>query len=135
MDRSLRSLVHDRAGGVCEYCRLPQSASLFAVFHMEHIIARQHRGKTEPDNLAVSCGYCNLHKGPNIAALDPESEQLVPLFHPRRDQWADHFFWDGTIVVGRTPIGRATLELLAMNDWERVELRENLRTLNEPFAG
>ncbi len=108
MDRSLRSLVQRRAGGVCEYCRLPQAASLFALFHVEHIVARQHRGKTEPDNLAIACGYCNLHKGPNIAAIDPDSGQLVPLFNPRRDRWADHFMWEGTLVVGLTPIGRAT---------------------------
>jgi len=32
-------------------------------------------------------------------------------------------------------IGRATVELLAMNDWQRVEVRENLQTLGEAFAG
>jgi len=42
--------------------------------------------------------------------------------------------WNGTIVVGRTPIGRATVVLLAINDWQRVELRENLQSLGEPFA-
>ncbi len=85
--------------------------------------------------MAIACGYCNLHKGPNIAALDPDSGQLVPLFHPRRDRWADHFMWEGTVVRGLTPVGRATVELLAMNDWERVELRENLELLGERFAG
>jgi len=134
MDSTLRSLVQVRAGGVCEYCRLPQAASQFALFHVEHIIARQHRGQTESDNLAIACGFCNLHEGPNIAALDPDSGKLVPLFHPRHDQWADHFVWNGTIVVGRTPIGRATVVLLAINDWQRVELRENLQSLGEPFA-
>jgi hypothetical protein len=84
MDDALRSLVR-RGGDVCEYCRLPQAASRFVRFHVEHIIARQHGGPTEPDNLGLSCGFCNFHKGPNIASLDPESGQLAPLFHPRRD--------------------------------------------------
>ena len=135
MDKALRSLVRHRADDVCEYCRLPQAASRFVAFHVEHIIARQHGGLTEPENLALACGFCNFHKGPNIASLDPETTQLVPLFHPRRDRWADHFGWEGTIVVGRTPVGRATVQLLAMNEWQRVELRENLQALGETFAG
>lgn len=135
MDNALRSLVRRRAGDVCEYCRLPQAASQFVSFHIEHIIARQHAGPTEPDNLALACHFCNFHKGPNIASLDPETGELVPLFHPRRDRWADHFAWEGTLIVGRTPIGRATVQLLAMNDWQRVEVRENLKTEGESFAG
>jgi hypothetical protein len=135
MENALRSLVRRRAGEVCEYCRLPQAASRIVRFHIEHIIARQHAGQTEPENLALACSYCNFHKGPNIAAIDPDSGQLVPLFNPRRDRWTDHFAWEGTLVVGRTEIGRATVDLLAMNDWQRVELRENLQSLGEQFAG
>jgi hypothetical protein len=135
MDNALRALVCRRVGDICEYCRLPQTASCIVRFHVEHIIARQHGGQTEPDNLALACSYCNFHKGPNIAGLDPESGQLVPLFHPRRDRWKDHFGWKGATIVGRTPIGRATAELLAMNDWQRTELRENLQALGQPFAG
>jgi len=135
MDDALRSLVRRRAGGVCEYCRLPQAASRFVRFHIEHIVARQHGGPTEPSNSALACSFCNFHKGPNIASLDPETGQPSPLFHPRRDRWTDHFTWEGTTIAGRTAIGRATVQLLAMNDWERVEVRENLRALGEPFAG
>ena len=59
----------------------------------------------------------------------------MPLFHPRRDRWTDHFAWESTLLVDRTAIGRATVQLLAMNDWERVEVRENLQALGEPFVG
>ena len=135
MDNALRSMVRRRAGDVCEYCRLPQAASRIVRFHVEHIIARQHGGESEPDNLALACSCCNFHKGPNIAGFDPESGQLVPLFHPRQHRWSEHFAWDGTVVVGLTPIGRATVELLAMNEWDRVEVRENLQSLGESFAG
>ena len=135
MDPALRSLVRRRAADLCEYCRLPQAASRFVRFHVEHIIARQHGGLTEPENLALACSFCNFHKGPNIAALDPQSAELVPLFHPRRHRWTEHFAWEGTMVVGRTAVGRATLQLFAINDWQRVELRDNLQRLGEPFAG
>jgi hypothetical protein len=135
IDNAMRLLIRRRAGDVCEYCRLPQASSRIIRFHVEHIIARQHGGKSEPENLALACSCCNFHKGPNIAGLDPESNQLVPLFHPRRHRWPDHFAWRGTVIVGLTPIGRATVELLAMNQWGRMELRENLQALGEPFAG
>ena len=135
MDQSLRLLVRRRAGDLCEYCRLPQASSRYVSFHTEHIIAQQHGGPTNADNLALACGYCNHHKGPNIAGLDPETGQLVPLFHPRRGQWADHFSWDDVYVVGQTAVGRTTVALLGMNNWQRVELRENLRRQGESFAG
>ena len=83
----------------------------------------------------MACGYCNRHKGPNIAGLDPETGSLVPLYHPRNDRWDDHFEWNGTMLVGRTPIGRATVFLLAVNDWQRIELRDNLESLGQPFGG
>jgi HNH endonuclease len=134
MDQALRSLVHRRAAGICEYCRLPQAASPYARFHVEHVIARQHGSPTEMSNLALACGACNFQKGPNIASLDPKTGKLVPLFHPRRDQWSEHFAWYGTTVVGLTPIGRATVQLLAMNDRTRLDIREDLQTLGEDFA-
>lgn len=135
MDSTLRSLVRHRAADICEYCRLPQQASQFVRFHIEHIIARQHGGKSEADNLALACHSCNFHKGPNIAGIDPESGALTPLFHPRRQRWNDHFVWQGTRIEGRTAIGRATATLLAMNNWQRLEMRENLLADGEPFAG
>jgi hypothetical protein len=135
MDQALRSLVRRRAGDVCEYCRLPQASSRYVRFHIEHIVALQHGGSSDGENLALACGYCNHHKGPNIAALDSETGQLVPLFHPRRDRWSEHFAWDDTVIIGQTPIGRATVQLLGMNDWQRIELRENLKALGETFAG
>lgn len=135
MDLALRALVRQRAQDCCEYCRLPQAASQFASFHVEHIIARQHGGTTEPDNLALACSFCNFHKGPNIASLDRSTGQLLPLFHPRRDVWDEHFTWRGTTIVGLTAIGCVTVELLAMNDWQRIELRDTLHLLGESFAG
>ncbi|HEY3391783.1 MAG TPA: HNH endonuclease signature motif containing protein [Lacipirellulaceae bacterium] len=134
MDQALRSLVRRRAGDICEYCRLPQALSRYVCFHTEHIVAQQHGGPSEADNLALACGYCNHHKGPNIAGLDPETGLLVPLFHPRRDQWADNFSWDDVYIVGETAVGRTTVALLKMNTWQRIELRQNLRSLGEPFA-
>jgi hypothetical protein len=54
------------------------------------------------------------------------SDALVRLFHPRLDSWEDHFEVCGALILGRTPIGRATVQLLAMNDDDRVEMRAEL---------
>ena len=67
---ALRRLVTERAGGRCEYCLMPQSASAFA-HEPDHIIPVQHGGKTEIGNLALACLRCNRHKGPNVGSFDP----------------------------------------------------------------
>jgi 5-methylcytosine-specific restriction endonuclease McrA len=52
--------VRRRALNRCEYCRLPQAASDLT-FPIDHIIARQHGGKTRADNLALSCVRWDCH--------------------------------------------------------------------------
>jgi hypothetical protein len=125
MDESLRGQVWERANGICEYCRLPSDYHPVP-FQIDHIIAEKDHGLTEVSNLALSCFWCNVHKGPNIAGIDAESRQIVPLFHPRRDRWNKHFRWDGPLLLGSTPSGRATIDVLDMNHSVRVALRESL---------
>jgi hypothetical protein len=72
------------------------------------------------------CVFCNLHKGPNIAGLDPTTRELTRLYDPRRDRWREHFAWQGPVLAGLTPIGRTTVRVLAMNDPVMVAAREVL---------
>lgn len=69
---------------------------------------------------------CNLHKGPNIAGLDPLTGQLTPLFNPRTHRWEEHFRYEGPRLIGLTPEGRTTVAVLAANRRDRVELRLTL---------
>jgi len=48
------------------------------------------------------------------------------LFHPRTDRWSDHFEWNGPYLVGKTDVGRATIDVLAINLPYRVQLRAAL---------
>jgi hypothetical protein len=127
MDESLIEGVLRRAGYACEYCLLPQSLHP-GPYEVEHVIPTQHGGRTVLSNLACSCLHCNRHKGPNLAGIDyvTSRTKLVRLFNPRRHKWAWHFRWDGPLLVGRTPIGRVTVQVLAMNDPIRVALRQEL---------
>jgi hypothetical protein len=110
----IRQFAEDR----CEYCRIPDRTVGFRqVF--DHIVARQHGGRSVFANLALCCGA-------NIAGLDPETGALLPLFNPRRDVWSDHFRWNLAILLGTTPIGRATVSVLAINLLIRVAARRAL---------
>jgi hypothetical protein len=127
MTDDLANRVRARASNRCEYCQRPQSSSRIA-FHIEHIIARQHGGKTTMGNLALSCPRCNFHKGSNIASyiIIKRKRRLVPLYNPRRHRWSKHFQWDGPRLIGLTTIGRATIHVLDMNAPEMLEAREAL---------
>ncbi len=126
MDSRVRRSIRGRAADRCEYCRLPQDA-VEITFHVEHVIARQHGGTDSLENLALACDRCNLHKGPNLTAIDPASGAVVHLFNPRRDAWDDHFWFDAAVIEGLTPTGRATARLLEMNSPRRVALRASLQ--------
>ncbi|MCC7421069.1 MAG: HNH endonuclease [Planctomycetaceae bacterium] len=114
-----------RANHCCEYCRVPSRFDLLP-FHVEHVISKKHHGRSVLSNLALSCPACNLFKAANIAGMDPESGELTRLFHPRSDGWDDHFQWNGAVLVGKTAVGRTTIDVLEMNQPERVRHRELL---------
>jgi hypothetical protein len=91
-------------------------------------------GSDDLDKLAYACGGCNGVKYDAVEALDPTTGQTAPLFHPRRDQWADHFTWnpDHTQLIGITPTGRATIARLKLSRAEVVRLRRILPFLPRP---
>ena len=125
MDATTRDLVRERAGERCEYCRLHQRNNEL-LHHVEHIVAKQHGGSDDPDNLALSCHRCNLHKGPNLTGIDPLTGKITPLFHPRRDLWSEHFVFEGVRIEGISATGRTTVQVLTLNDARRLELRQEL---------
>ena len=121
---TLREEVERRARGRCEYCH-SQARFSTQTFALEHVIPRSRGGHTVTDNLALACQGCNNHKYNRTQWADPATGRLVPLFHPRRDVRRDHFAWDESfeLMVGLTPIGRATIEALQLNRQEVVNLR------------
>jgi hypothetical protein len=94
-------------------------------FEIDHIIPQSAGGETALENLCLCCPTCNRHKAARLTAFDPDSGQEVPLFHPRRQIWEEHFAWseDKARVIGLTAVGRATVEALRMNRPQMVMLR------------
>ena len=126
-----RQQVIKRANGYCEYCRCPDSFTSDP-FSVDHIIPKVRGGKTTPGNLAYACQGCNGKKRDRVIAIDPFTYDTVLLFHPRRQQWSDHFEWneDFTLIVGLTTCGRATVDALDLNRKGIINLRRLLRNSN-----
>ncbi len=58
--------------------------------------------------------------------MDRLTGKVVRLFHPREDDWREHFEWVGAEVVGRTAVGRVTVAVLAINHPDAIAVRESL---------
>jgi hypothetical protein len=115
-DARTRRFVAERARFRCEYCLTPAGLAP-SPYSAEHILPRSKGGAAAPENLALSCQGCNGHKASRTTARDPATAKTVPLFHPRRQRWDEHFEWtaDGTRVAGKSPTGRATVMALQLN--------------------
>ena len=123
--------VAERANHRCEYCRAPARAFNFP-FDVEHIVPRVAHGDTGIENLALACHSCNAFKSVRQSSEDPETKVVVRLFHPRLDRWEDHFApsADKVLMLGRTPIGRATIVALHFNSAEQQLARSKWKRLN-----
>jgi 5-methylcytosine-specific restriction endonuclease McrA len=102
ISKALRELVSQQARQRRGYC-LTQEAIVGTSMEIDHIIPESLGGLTEEANLWLACSLCNDHKNDRIAALDPETGELVRLFDPRRQYWHEHFAWNasGEQVLGR----------------------------------
>jgi hypothetical protein len=117
--RAVIALAQER----CACCRMHQSLQ-GATFHIEHIIPHSENGTDLLENLCWACPGCNLHKANRVTAVDPFTGEQVSLFHPQQQKWSEHFQWNGTELVGLTPIARATISVLQLNSKRRQRVRE-----------
>jgi HNH endonuclease len=123
---ALRRLVAARAGGRCEYCRLHEDDTFF-IHEVDHIYAEKHAGPTVEWNLCLACADCNRQKGSDICSLDPETGEVVALYHPRRNRWIEHFrLADTGVIEPLTTHGRVTARLLRFNRLDLVADRARL---------
>lgn len=113
----LRRFVTKRAGHRCEYCRTTSRLTGMAL-EIDHILPLSRGGGSTADNLCIACRRCNAHKSYRTHLPASQSGEPIPLFNPRFDTWSDHFIWNdtGDYLLGKTPMGQATIEALRMND-------------------
>lgn len=128
VSEELRADVARRAGQRCEYCLIHEDDAGFP-HQVDHIVSRKHGGPSASDNLAYACVVCNRHKGSDVASIDPRTGEIVRLFNPRSDRWADHFQLEGVVIEAVSSIGSATARLLRLNAPERISERRLLQSL------
>jgi len=129
INEQLRAEIAHRAGWRCEYCLIHEEDSGFP-HEVDHIVSRKHGGSSASDNLAYACVICNRYKGSDVASIEPGTGEIIRLFDPRRDRWADHFRIDGTLIEPITIVGSTTARLLRLNAPERVLERRLLQSLD-----
>ena len=112
----LRRQITEDAGHRCGYC-LSDEVLTGIPLSVDHLVPIAAGGLTVRDNLWLACRPCNEFKGVQTHARDPETLEMVPLFHPRAQEWYTHFTWsaDKTYIVGLTPTGRATVATFQLN--------------------
>lgn len=122
----IKQRVRQRAKFLCEYCHTSERWQ-YVPFTVDHVLPVARGGKTELDNLALACFHCNRRKSDLVTAVDPQTNEVVPLFNPRHDKWSEHFIWsaDGLTIVPLTAAGRATVVQLALNRERIIPIRAN----------
>jgi HNH endonuclease len=127
----LRRLVSDRADHLCEYCLIHEEDTFFGC-EVDHVISEKHGGLTREANLAYACLPCNRCKGSDVASVVPQTGELIRLFNPRADRWADHLglAQDGLTILPLTDVGEATIRILRLNGNDRLLEREALRAFD-----
>jgi len=126
ISNEVRQNVQQAFNNRCVYCQSAQQYVL-GVLEIDHIIPLSAGGTTEEDNLCLSCRLCNGYKASQTSAIDPISQDSVPLFNPRTQTWDTHFEWDdsGIQINGITECGRATVTALKLNNKIALMVRQN----------
>ena len=131
ISRTLRAKVAERSNHRCEYCQVPDRCQI-GLFELDHLQPVSRGGPTSFDNLAYACPHCNDHKWAFVDGTDSVTGESVRLFNPRLDRWDEHFIRpddDSFEIHGKTPIGRATVQRLKLNNPVFVAVRRELARL------
>lgn len=117
VSESLRAQLFAADHERCTYCLTGQAITGLPLT-IDHIEPIALGGESAFDNLCLACRSCNEFKASRNTGIDPLTGNELPLFHPRRQHWNDHFAWsaDASRIEGITAVGRATIVALRMNN-------------------
>jgi hypothetical protein len=126
LSEQVRQRVRQKAKNRCEYCQSYQDY-VMGRLQIDHIQPTVKGGSDLEENLCLACELCNQYKWTQTEGIDPQTVQIVTLFHPRRQTWSDHFAWspDKISILGLTDCGRATVAALNLNNALALTVRRN----------
>ncbi|MCP9764357.1 HNH endonuclease [Lacihabitans soyangensis] len=130
LSQATKVFVAERANYRCEYCLISENLSFYK-FQIEHIISIKHDGDDQRENLAYCCPECNYSKGTDIGTFI--HNKLTRFFNPRTDNWMDHFTIKNGEIIGKTDIGKATVNILKFNQIDRLIFRNQLISMDLYF--
>ena len=81
---------------------------MFLSFELDHIIPIKHGGSSDLENLAYTCPHCIPYKGSDFATIF--KNEIVRLFNPRSDGWAEHFEIVQGHITSKSKIGEASVK-------------------------
>jgi len=124
----MRRTVRQRAGNRCEYCGICEDDTEFGC-EVDHILSEKHLGRTELENLALACFFCNRNKGSDLGSIRSTDDPVfVRFFNPRLDVWSDHFEYDAMRrILPKTDIGQVAARLFGFNAENRLLERQSLQ--------
>lgn len=125
LNLELRRLVTERGDNLCEYCLISEHDTILGCA-IDHIISIKHGGSSNIDNLAYCCVYCNRFKGSDIGSIILDKKEFVRFYHPRWDNWGEHFKLNNSTIESLTNIGQVTARILGFNDQPRLLERQLL---------
>lgn len=97
--KKLRSIAFQIQHGRCCYCNMPMwvvspaelplPPRLAALFRCtaEHLVARQDRGRDEPNNIAAACLLCNRRRHGRKRALQPDDYRALVTRRLAQGRW------------------------------------------------
>ncbi len=102
--------IRRRDGYRCAYCGVPEISGFLEV---DHFLPKSSFPflMQDPENLVLSCPFCNQSKGNYLPKTDNER-----LLHPRKDNYPSHMRELETgELVPITDRGRLTIDILKLN--------------------
>lgn len=121
----MRRRIVEHAGNRCGYC-LGEQRYVYAPLEIDHIVPTAAGGTDDEENLWLAYGLCNSHKSTKTHGFDKHSNRKVKLFNPRKQNWKRHFdVINGIEIVGKTALGRVTVEALRLSSRIAITVRKN----------
>ena len=114
----LRDDMYEKQNRKCAYCRLHTAKACWPS-HREHIVYKDSHPQWMflPENLCVSCYWCNKWKGTTEVLENPQTEMYPELgegfkiIHPFYDTYSEHIELVGDVLYrGKTDKGRFTID-------------------------
>lgn len=115
ISEKLKDKLRRKAKNRCGYCLLPQSLNP-TLLEIEHLTPTAKGGTDEEENLWLACRLCNGYKGTQTEVFDSKTNQTIPLYNPRTQNWNEHFKWNNEFIIGKTVCGVATTTALKLNN-------------------